>query len=74
MERQAYKSLKAVEEILTKDKRLIVSAQDLSYVIGVLRTLLTLYAYDQLDEPEPIGEARRAPKREEKKPFWGLFG
>lgn len=65
MERQAYKVLKEVHDILTRDKRLIVSAQDLSYIIGAVRTLLTIYADDVLQEAEPV-EARRAPKRPEK--------
>ncbi len=76
MEKNAYKILQEIEQLLTKDKRLIVSAQDLSYVIGQLRAMLTLYHDDLLNEPEPITEARRAPRRgeTEKKPFWGLFG
>lgn len=64
METQVYKVLQELEEVLTKDKRLVVSAQDLSYVIGQLRAILTIYKDDEPPQPQHMDaiEARRPPR------------
>lgn len=77
MELQAYKMLQEIYALVTNDRK-VLTTNEINYISGVLKTLLTLYSDEQTITPtvnpvDSIGEARR-PVRIPKREWWRIFG